>query len=96
MKSVAKTVVVLALALLTAMPAMALPTRNFGPTGYTAYAGFTGLPLRNRKSFYGDVIQQLSMGQQLTVLSYDGTSGWSFVEVQGTGLRGFVHNENIY
>jgi len=65
-------------------------------SGATVTAGFTGLPLRNCEGLYCGVLNTLPYGQSLNVLLYDSADGWSYVEVAGTGERGWVCNENVF
>jgi hypothetical protein len=75
---------------LFAMPVLA------NPVGNTARAGFSGLPLRGSPSTYGAVVKELPSGQQLTILWNEYPWGWSYVEVAGTGQKGWVCNQNVY
>lgn len=79
-----------ALVVLFAMPAMA------NPTGNTASAGFTGLPLRASPSIYGAQVRTLVIGEQLNILRNDWEHGWSYVEAPGSGQKGWVCNQNTY
>ncbi|WP_243366398.1 SH3 domain-containing protein [Fundidesulfovibrio soli] len=62
----------------------------------TVTAGFTDLPLRKCQGTYCGVVKRLPMGQQLRVLFNDTGGGWSYVEVVGTGEKGWVCNDNVF
>ena len=72
------------------VPAIAASSSN------TVTAGFTDLPLRNCQGTYCGVLKKLPMGQQLRVLFNDTAGGWSYVEVVGSGDKGWVCNQNVF
>ena len=93
MKSI-KTVVCAMLLLaaigLYCVPAMATSSNS------VVQAGFSGLPLRNCQGTYCGELRKLPMGQQLKVLFNSTGDGWSYVEVVGSGDKGWVCNANVY
>ena len=63
------------------------------PLSGTVLAGFTGLPLRNCQGTYCGELQKLPFRQPLNILVND-REGWAYVEVAGTGQRGWVCLDN--
>jgi hypothetical protein len=63
------------------------------PISGTVLAGFTDLPLRNCQGTYCGELQKLPFRQPLNILVND-REGWAYVEVAGTGQRGWVCLDN--
>ncbi|MHC1789738.1 hypothetical protein [Solidesulfovibrio sp.] len=63
------------------------------PLSGTVLAGFSGLPLRNCQGTYCGELQKLPFRQPLSILVND-REGWAYVEVAGTGQRGWVCLDN--
>ena len=63
------------------------------PMSGTVLAGFTDLPLRNCQGTYCGELQKLPFRQPLHILVND-NEGWAYVDVAGTGQRGWVCLDN--
>ncbi|OLN30735.1 hypothetical protein DVDV_0437 [Desulfovibrio sp. DV] len=63
------------------------------PITGTVLAGFTGLPLRNCQGTYCGELAKLPFRQPLNILVND-REGWAYVDVAGTGQRGWVCLDN--
>jgi len=93
MKTLGKTTC--ALAILASLAIFIVPAFAASSSS-TVTAGFTNLPLRNCQGTYCGELKKLPMGQQLRVLFNDIGGGWSYVEVVGTGDKGWVCNDNVF
>lgn len=61
----------------------------------SAYAGFTGLPLRNCEGMYCGELAKLPIGAQVDVL-VDDREGWALVHVPSIDMCGWVNTNNIF
>lgn len=80
----------------TLLTVLALAALAWGkPSGPTATAGFTDLPLRNCEGLYCGVLAKLPIGTQVRIL-LDDREGWAFVEVPSLNKTGWINTHNIF
>ena len=65
------------------------------PAGPTAYAGFSGLPLRNCEGMACGELAKLPIATQVNILLND-NEGWAFVQVPSLNKTGWINTHNIF